>query len=766
MRAYHQRKERFACLVAHRRFGKTVGAINDLIRIAMTCPLESPRVAYIAPYYSQAKAIAWDYAKHYTANIPGVVINVSELRIDFPNGGRLRLFGADNYDAMRGLYFDAVVLDEPADFPANAWPTVIRPALADRKGRATFIGTPKGKNEFWQIAEHARRDADWYYGLFKASETGILDDEELSDARKLMGEDRYLQEFECSFEAALQGAYYGVEMRKATEDKRIARVPYDPALQVVTSWDLGIGDSTAIWFAQFHGAEKRIIDYYENSGVGLDHYVKVLREKGYLYDQHILPHDAQVSELGTGKTRIETLRALGLDNIAIAPKLMVDDGIQAVRMFLATCWFDEDKCERGLEALRQYQRDWDDKGKTWRGRPRHDWTSHGCLAAGELVETERGMVPVEDVVAGDRVVTPIGLANVEWAGMVKRASELIRITLDDGKVLTLTPEHKVFTTRGVVAADTLRYDDAVIIAKDAACLRLERASKMGYRAAFSESFGGCGIGGGQSGVFTSRKSAESSDYFTERHSGVALARLSRPMAIGMTFGLITGSRALATPGATCHQSMTARNSLASNTTGCQTAAIIRGAIRALNICTAPFGGITTGRSLMVGTSITSTATRQTTVSRTFKQSRQPIISQCMPEKASGLEVNATRKNCGSLANWRALGIQARKAASGILKMVRPFGQPVNGMTQRAKSAAENIRPHSQTGQNIAAGIAGLKRFAADVPVYDLTVTHHHCYYANGMLVSNSDSFRYLATGYKGAKANWGGPLRRNVKGIA
>ena len=149
--AFHARSERYACLVAHRRFGKTVAAINDLIRACYTTPLDNVRVAYIAPYLSQSKAIAWDYLLEYTAAIPDIKVNIAELRIDFPNGARIRLFGADNYNAMRGLYFDAVVLDEPADFPASAWPTVIRPALADRKGKATFIGTPKGKNEFWEI---------------------------------------------------------------------------------------------------------------------------------------------------------------------------------------------------------------------------------------------------------------------------------------------------------------------------------------------------------------------------------------------------------------------------------------------------------------------------------------------------------------------------------------------------------------------------------------------------------------------------------------
>ena len=378
--AFHERTERFACLVAHRRFGKTVASLNDLIRDALTIDRQNVRVAYIAPYYRQAKAIAWDYLKEFTAPIPGIEVNASELRIDFPNGARIRLFGADNYDAMRGLYFDSVVLDEPADFPASAWPTVIRPALADRKGRATFIGTPKGKNDFWEIYNYAKTAPDWFCAMYKASETDILDVDELIEAKRTMGEDRYEQEFECSFEAAIQGAYYATEMKEAMDAGRICAVPYDKSLSVVTAWDLGIGDSTAIWFAQYAGREIRLIDYYESSGVGLDHYAKVLADKGYHYTRHVLPHDARVKELGSGKSRIETLANLGIKDVEIAPSLAVEDGIQAVRSMIGRTWFDAEKCERGIEALRQYRREFDDKLKTWRGRPLHDWTSHGADA--------------------------------------------------------------------------------------------------------------------------------------------------------------------------------------------------------------------------------------------------------------------------------------------------------------------------------------------------------------------------------------------------
>ena len=393
--AYHDRTERFAVLVAHRRFGKTVAAINDLIRACFAVDKKDVRVAYIAPYLSQAKAVAWDYALEYTIDIPDIKINHSELRIDFNNGSRFRLYGADNYNAMRGLYFDAIVCDEMADFPHSAWPTVLRPSLTDRKGSCTFISTPKGKNEFWELYEHAKSDPSWWSGMYKASQTNILDPEELEEAKITMGEDRYEQEFECSFEAAIVGAYYAMEMKTAMQDNRITTVPYDPSVGVVTAWDLGIGDSTAIWFAQYVGQEIRVIDYYENSGVGLDHYAKELSNKNYHYMDHILRHDVQVKELGTGKSRLETLHNLGIQDVTIAPKLAIEDGIQAARSMLNRCWFDEEKCNRGIEALRQYRREFDEKNKTWRGKPLHDWTSHGAdawryLAVGKQTQTNWG----------------------------------------------------------------------------------------------------------------------------------------------------------------------------------------------------------------------------------------------------------------------------------------------------------------------------------------------------------------------------------------
>lgn len=206
----------------------------------------------------------------------------------------------------------------------------------------------------------------------------VLNKERLED--KVKRPDTYEHVWEGDFLFFTEGAYYVTEMREALAQGRIGIVNYDRSLPVVTAWDLGVGDSTAIVFAQFIGSEIRIIDHYESSGVGLDHYASVLQQKGYIYDQHILPHDVRVRELGSGKSRYETLQTLGLQNIQIAPQLMVDDGIQAVRSMLNRCWFDEDKCDHLIECLRQYRREYDDVNKVWKGRPLHDWTSHSADA--------------------------------------------------------------------------------------------------------------------------------------------------------------------------------------------------------------------------------------------------------------------------------------------------------------------------------------------------------------------------------------------------
>lgn len=385
--ALHQRVTRWAAIVAHRRAGKTVACVNDLINRGgqNMRPHPPPRYGYLAPTYAQAKDVAWAYLKHYTAPIPGMEIREVDLQVTFPWGPSIRLYGADNYDRMRGLYFDGVVVDEPADIDPRAWPEVVRPALADHQGWAVFIGTPKGRNHFWELVTRAEKDADWTVIRLPASKTGILPQSELDDARRSMTEDQYAQEFECSFEAAIAGAYYARELDRANKEGRLCSVPVDRYAPVFTAWDLGYTDSTAIWFGQLVGQEIHWIDYYEASSAGFDHYADILKQRlaswgaGARYSEHYFPHDIAAHMLGMDRSRVETLRSLGIEPEIGRPHA-VDDGINAVRRLFDKMWFDEAKCERGLNALRQYRREFVPKIGEFKLKPLHDWTSHGADA--------------------------------------------------------------------------------------------------------------------------------------------------------------------------------------------------------------------------------------------------------------------------------------------------------------------------------------------------------------------------------------------------
>jgi phage terminase large subunit len=216
--------------------------------------------------------------------------------------------------------------------------------------------------------------------MLKASDTGLIPESELALAKRDLSEEQYAQEFECSFDAAVVGAYYGKLMARAEAERRITDVPYEPAAAVWTSWDLGIRDATAIWFAQVVGRQIRVIDYYEASGVDLGHYVREIGARPYVYAGHIVPHDAQAKELGTGKSRLEVLESLGLKNLQLAPMHRLEDGINAVRVFLPKCWFDAEKCARGIDALKLYRAEYDDKLQALRPRAVHDWTSHAADA--------------------------------------------------------------------------------------------------------------------------------------------------------------------------------------------------------------------------------------------------------------------------------------------------------------------------------------------------------------------------------------------------
>lgn len=383
-KAYHASDKRYSLTVAHRRAGKTVARINKLIRAAATCKKPNPRFGYLAPYYVQAKDIAWLYLKQYAAPIlsMGGKVNESELSVTFGhNDAQIRLYGADNADRLRGLYFDGIACDEAQDIAPSALTAVILPALSDRQGWLDLSGTPKGwGNLLGATYKRAGDDPEWFCQVLRASETGIIPADELERLRKSMPENEYLQEFECSFDAAITGAFYARLIEAAEKDGRIRDdVVYDPALPVHTAWDLGIADSMAIIFYQSpRGGSFRVIDYFEGSGKGLDFYAAMLQQKGYRYGKHYGPHDLAVREIGTGKSRIEVARSLGI-NFETVANIRVEDGINAARMLIPRVYFHKSKAALLIDALRQYREKIDDKRQVSLG-PLHDWTSHAADA--------------------------------------------------------------------------------------------------------------------------------------------------------------------------------------------------------------------------------------------------------------------------------------------------------------------------------------------------------------------------------------------------
>lgn len=390
--AFHRRTERFACIVAHRRAGKTVASILDLIDAALRCDKPNPRFAYVAPYYAQAKDVVWGYVKQYTASIPGVTANEGELRVDLPNGARVKLYGADNYDRMRGIYLDGVVLDEFADQPPQAWREVIRPALADREGWAAFIGTPKGKNAFHDLYRMGEASPDWFTAMLKASETGIVAQTELDAMRKQMSANEYRREMECDFDAAIEGAYFADGLAEAAKQGRIGRVSADPLMRLRAYCDLGgpgaKADAFAMWIVQFVGREIRVLNYYEAQGQPIAEHLEWLARNDYrpgkidLY----LPHDGLTesgpspgsweSSFKAAGYHAETLRGPG-SGMTGARSIR----IEAVRRMLPAIWFNDETTKDGRDMLAAYHEKRDEKRGIGLG-PMHDSASHGSDAFG------------------------------------------------------------------------------------------------------------------------------------------------------------------------------------------------------------------------------------------------------------------------------------------------------------------------------------------------------------------------------------------------
>lgn len=381
---------RFLCLVAHRRLGKTVASLARAVVKSRQVPYPAPKVHYFAPTRKQAKRVAWDYVHEICEPLGNVGFSETELVASLPWGAKLFVEGCDDPDAGRGGYSDFAVLDEPAQMSPRFWSEVLRPALSDRRGGALFIGTPKGRHGLLYDAwcqGSAGNDPEWGALMFKASQTGIIAASELASARRTMSKAEYEQEYECSFDAAVQGAYWAEAMQRleaaAAISDGVLHRPVDPVHIVM---DLGINDATACWFVQLEGDLVRVIDYAEYTNRGLPDIMADWRLRPYTYGKVVSPHDTNNRSLSTGESRATLMRRLGADLI-VCDRLPVNDGIEAVRMLLPRCQFNATRCKDGIEALRQYRSDWEEQKGVLSLRPVHDWTSHAADAFRYLAVT-------------------------------------------------------------------------------------------------------------------------------------------------------------------------------------------------------------------------------------------------------------------------------------------------------------------------------------------------------------------------------------------
>lgn len=406
---FHARNNRFAVMVAHRRAGKTVASVNELVHRAIYSKKKRPRYAYIAPLLKQGKKIAWEYLKEYTAGLEKKKPSESELTVALKhNDAEVSIYGADNPDAFRGQYFDGIVLDEYGDMSPAVWSQVLLPTLSDRKGWAVFIGTFKGKNHFYRIfrksqgldltaddeePEHYQRH--WFNFLLKASESGIIEESELRLMRAEMDEEEYQQEYECNPNAVVKGTYYAKIIVQLEQKGQIYSdlADYDPDQPVEVAFDLGYTDSSAAWFFQRRPGGIAFVDYLEAHSQPLQFYFDLLDAKGYRYRTIWLPHDAKAKSLQTGRSTVEQFLSTGLP-IRIAPNLGLQDGISASRKLLQISHFNR-RCEVGVEALRAYKRQYDDERNVFSDAPLHDWSSHGsdafryaCLVAQDIVVSD------------------------------------------------------------------------------------------------------------------------------------------------------------------------------------------------------------------------------------------------------------------------------------------------------------------------------------------------------------------------------------------
>lgn len=657
----------------------------------------------------------------------------NEMQITFHNGSTFQLVGSDNFNSLVGSPPVGLVFSEYALSNPSSW-AYLQPIIEENNGWVGFNSTPRGKNHFKNLCDYAERSEKWFYELLTNDDTKVFNEEQLVDILASLqavhgdafGRSFWLQEYFCSFDAAIPGSIWGDCIDAAQQTGRIGKVPLELAYPVHTGWDLGRTDDTVIWFYQVCMGEIRIIDYHASNMKDIPFYADLLRskskERGFTYGTQWLPHDARPRTLAAGgKSIFQQFNDLNKDGamgrFAIAPRLDREEGIQAARATMRKCWFDDEHCSDGIEALRHYHRTWDEEKKTFSTEPVHDWSSHSCLVAGTLVTTERGSIQIEDVTICDRVWTPCGFASVLNAGPVKISESLVQVTTEDGS-LVCTPEHKIFTKRGFVIADALRHDDYILDGQEWSCIPSALISTV-TNSSFREN--------------------TTDDTTGERKAQVAC---TEPFGNFIT--------ELFQKTTTFITSMATRWTIPSRTLPSSIGVSIR-------------------ETTLLSASSEGKCSRQDKV---LEQKRMNGMDQ--PK-----DLNGTRLMGRTLGKNASL--QPFAASNAISSTRQLFQRHRNGVhfdasltpeqNQKAacqerkeflfgafvRNAVRRLCLRFLSASCTAHKIVGLQRIEGEQGrqlVYDLTVEKHGCYQANGLLVSNSDAFRTLALSWRSAKETY------------
>ena len=402
--------KRYFYQIWHRRSGKDKTNIADVVPRRL---IKDPcQVKYVYPTSVMGRGHLWEaidkdgfkFINHIPRELRVGDANSTRMVINVKNGtntdSQFQIVGANHPDSLRGGGAKLFVFSEWAEHDPYAW-DVVEPILRENDGIAVFNTTPKGDNHARALLEYAKGSDKWWTQTLTVDDTKVFTKNDMealvidvvkrfeANGRSRGEAEAYIQqEYYCSFDAPVLGSYYGASIKKAEEEKRITHVPHQQGISVSTYWDLGIDDSMTIWFLQVVGQELHFIDYYENSGEGLPHYAKYLQDKSYVYDHHNAPFDIEARELGSGKSRKEVAAKLGI-RFRVAPKLRIEEGINAGRTIFSQCWFDKEKCHRGIQALKNYKKEWDDKNMVYRKHPLHNWASHGADAFRTFAVTYR-----------------------------------------------------------------------------------------------------------------------------------------------------------------------------------------------------------------------------------------------------------------------------------------------------------------------------------------------------------------------------------------